>query len=411
MSLKLVDPQIARAIDAETKRQRDNLVMIASENYTSKAVIEAQASIMTNKYAEGYPGKRYYGGCENVDTVENLAIERVKKLFKAEFANVQPHSGSQANMAVYFSFLKPGETILGMDLAHGGHLTHGSSASFSGRLYRAVFYGVDPQTHTIDFDQIRSLARSFRPKLIIAGASSYPRVIDFEVFRQIADDVGAYLMADMAHIAGLIAAGLHPSPIPLADFVTSTTHKTLRGPRGGFILGRTRYAKQIDSQIFPGIQGGPMMHTIAAKAVAFQEAMAPEFADYQRQIVINAKVLGGGLLAQGLELVTGGSDNHIVLLNLSRIDLTGADAEDALGKAGIVVNKNSVPFDKRGPKVTSGIRLGTAALTTRGLKETEVKPVAQWITKALERPYDTNLLRDIKSMVRSLCRQFPIYNL
>jgi len=411
MSLKLVDPQIARAIDAETKRQRDNLVMIASENYTSKAVIEAQASIMTNKYAEGYPGKRYYGGCENVDTVENLAIERVKKLFKAEFANVQPHSGSQANMAVYFSFLKPGETILGMDLAHGGHLTHGSSASFSGRLYRAVFNGVDPQTHTIDFDQIRSLARSFRPKLIIAGASSYPRVIDFEVFRQIADDVGAYLMADMAHIAGLIAAGLHPSPIPLADFVTSTTHKTLRGPRGGFILARTRYAKQIDSQIFPGIQGGPMMHTIAAKAVAFQEAMAPEFADYQRQIVINAKVLGGGLLAQGLELVTGGSDNHIVLLNLSRTDLTGADAEDALGKAGIVVNKNSVPFDKRGPKVTSGIRLGTAALTTGGLKNTEVKTVAQWITKVLERPYDTNLLRDIKSMVRFLCRQFPIYNL
>ena len=411
MSLKLVDPQIARAIDAETERQRDNLVMIASENYTSKAVIEAQASIMTNKYAEGYPGKRYYGGCENVDTVENLAIERVKKLFKAEFANVQPHSGSQANMAVYFSFLKPGETILGMDLAHGGHLTHGSAASFSGRLYRAVFYGVDPQTHTIDFDQIRSLARSFRPKLIIAGASSYPRVIDFEVFRQIADDVGAYLMADMAHIAGLIAAGLHPSPIPLADFVTSTTHKTLRGPRGGFILARTRYAKQIDSQIFPGIQGGPMMHTIAAKAVAFQEAMAPEFADYQRQIVINAKVLGGGLLAQGLELVTGGSDNHIVLLNLSRTDLTGADAEDALGKAGIVVNKNSVPFDKRGPKVTSGIRLGTAALTTRGLKETEVKTVAQWITKVLERPYDTNLLRDIGSMVHSLCRQFPIDNL
>lgn len=409
MSLKLIDPQIARAIDAETERQRDNLVMIASENYTSKAVIEAQASIMTNKYAEGYPGKRYYGGCENVDTVENLAIERVKKLFKAEFANVQPHSGSQANMAVYFSFLKPGETILGMDLAHGGHLTHGSSASFSGRLYRAVFYGVDPQTHRIDFDQIRSLARSFRPKLIIAGASSYPRVIDFEVFRQIAEDIGAYLMADMAHIAGLIAAGLHPSPIPLADFVTSTTHKTLRGPRGGFILAKTRYAKQIDSQIFPGIQGGPMMHTIAAKAVAFQEAMSPEFADYQRQVVINAKVLGEELVAQGLELVTGGSDNHIVLLNLSRTDLTGADAEDALGKTGIVVNKNSVPFDKRGPKVTSGIRLGTAALTTRGLKDTEVKTVAQWITKVLERPYDMNLLQDIRSMVHSLCRQFPIY--
>lgn len=409
MSLKLVDPQIARAIDAETKRQRDNLVMIASENYTSKAVIEAQASIMTNKYAEGYPGMRYYGGCENVDTVENLAIERVKKIFKAEFANVQPHSGSQANMAVYFSFLKPGETILGMDLAHGGHLTHGSPASFSGRLYRAVFYGVDPQTHRIDFDQIRSLARSFRPKLIIAGASSYPRVIDFEVFRQIAEDVGAYLMADMAHIAGLIAAGLHPSPISLADFVTSTTHKTLRGPRGGFILAKKRYAKQIDSQIFPGIQGGPMMHTIAAKAVAFQEAMAPEFVDYQRQVVINAKVLGEELVAQGLELVTGGSDNHIVLLNLSRTDLTGVDAEDALGKAGIVVNKNIVPFDKRGPKVTSGIRLGTPALTTRGLKDTEVKNVAQWITKVLERPYDTNLLRDIGSMVHSLCRRFPIY--
>jgi len=409
MSLKLVDPQIARAIDAETKRQRDNLVMIASENYTSKAVIEAQASIMTNKYAEGYPGKRYYGGCENVDTVENLAIERVKKIFKAEFANVQPHSGSQANMAVYFSFLKPGETILGMDLAHGGHLTHGSSASFSGRLYQAVFYGVDPQTHRIDFDQIRSLARSFLPKLIIAGASSYPRVIDFEVFRQIAEDVGAYLMVDMAHIAGLIAAGLHPSPISLADFVTSTTHKTLRGPRGGFILAKRRYAKQIDSQIFPGIQGGPMMHTIGAKAVAFQEAMAPEFADYQRQVVINAKVLGEELLAQGLELVTGGSDNHIVLLNLSRIDLTGMDAEDALGKAGIAVNKNSVPFDKRGPRVTSGIRLGTPALTTRGLKEKEVKNVAQWITKVLERPYDTNLLKDIRSMVHSLCRQFPIY--
>jgi len=409
MSLRLVDPQIARAIDAETERQRDNLEMIASENYTSKAVIEAQASIMTNKYAEGYPGKRYYGGCENVDTVENLAIERVKKIFKAEFANVQPHSGSQANMAVYFSFLKPGETILGMDLAHGGHLTHGSSASFSGRWYRAVFYGVDPQNHRIDFDQIRSLARSFRPKLIIAGASSYPRVIDFEVFRQIAEDVGAYLMVDMAHIAGLIAGGLHPSPVPLADFVTSTTHKTLRGPRGGFILAKRRYAKQIDSQIFPGIQGGPMMHTIAAKAVAFQEAMAPEFADYQRQVVINAKVLGEDLLAQGLELVTGGTDNHIVLLDLSRTDLTGADAEDALGKAGIVVNKNSVPFDKRGPKVTSGIRLGTPALTTRGLKETEVKNVAQWITKVLERPYDTNLLRDIRSMVRALCSQFPIY--
>ena len=408
MNLSRVDSQIAKAIKSETERQRDNLIMIASENYTSQAVMEAQASVLTNKYAEGYPGARYYGGCENVDIVENIAIERAKKVFKAEFANVQPHSGSQANMAVYFSFLKPGETILGMDLAHGGHLSHGSNVSFSGTFYRAIFYGVDPENHRIDFDQIKSLARSFRPKLIIAGASSYPRIIDFRPFRQIADDIGAYFMVDMAHIAGLIATGQHPSPIPFADFVTSTTHKTLRGPRGGFILAKKEYAKEIDAQVFPGIQGGPLMHVIAAKAVAFQEAIAPEFGDYQRQVVVNAKVLAEGLLAQGLELVSGGTDNHIVLLDLTKTDLNGLDAENALGQAGIVVNRNNVPFDKRGPKITSGIRLGTPAITTRGMKETEVKNIAEWIARVLERPYDNKVSRDVSSMIHSLCRQFPL---
>lgn len=409
MSLELADPQISKAIDAETERQTDNLVLIASENYTSKAVLEAQASILTNKYAEGYPGNRYYGGCEHVDIVENLARERVKEVFRAEHANVQPHSGSQANMAIYFAFLEPGDTILGMDLAHGGHLSHGSASSFSGRFYRAVPYGVDPNNHRLDFEEIKTLARLYKPKLIIAGASSYPRIIEFDKFKHIAEDVGCYLMADMAHIAGLVAVGLHPSPIPFADFVTSTTHKTLRGPRGGFILAKQRYAKQIDSQIFPGIQGGPMMHTIAAKAVAFQEAMTSEFADYQRQVVKNTKVLAEELAAQGLELITGGSDNHIVLLDLTRTGLTGADAEDALGKAGIVANKNSIPFDKRGPKVTSGIRLGTPAITTRGMKETEVRNIAQWIGSVLERPDDEKVLKETRSMVRSLCRQFSLY--
>lgn len=409
MSLNTIDSQIAKAIEAETERQKNNLVMIASENYTSKAVMEVQGSVLTNKYAEGYPGARYYAGCKNVDIVENLGIERAKKLFKAEFANVQPHSGSQANMAVYFSFLSPGDTIMGMDLAHGGHLSHGSNINFSGKLYRAVFYGVDPQTHRIDFDQVRSLARSFQPKLIIAGASSYPRIIDFRPFKQIAEDIGAYCMADIAHVAGLIAGGQHPSPFPFADFVTSTTHKTLRGPRGGLILAKKKYAKQIDAQIFPGIQGGPFMHVIAAKAVAFKQAMTPEFADYQRQIVNNAKVLAEELLACGLELISGGTDNHIVLINLNKNDLTGIDAENALEHAGIVVNKNSVPFDKKGPSVTSGIRLGTPALTTRGMKEREMKTIAKWITRVLERPYDTRVLNDVRLMVHSLCGQFPLY--
>ena len=409
MSLHTIDSQIAKAIDAETERQRDNLMMIASENYASQAVMDVQGSVLTNKYAEGYPGARYYAGCKNVDIIENLAIERAKKLFKAEFANVQPHSGSQANMAVYFSFLSPGDTIMGMDLAHGGHLSHGSNINFSGKIYKAVFYGVDPQTHRIDLDQVKSLARSFQPKLIIAGASSYPRIIDFRPFKQIAEDTGAYLMADIAHVAGLIAGGQHPSPFPFADFATSTTHKTLRGPRGGLILAKKKYAKQIDAQIFPGIQGGPFMHVIAAKAVAFKQAMTPEFADYQRQIVSNARVLAEELLTHGLELISGGTDNHIVIINLNKNDLTGIDAENALEHAGIVVNKNSVPFDKKGPSVTSGIRLGTPALTTRGMKEREMKKVAKWITRVLERPYDTQALADVRSLVHSLCRQFPLY--
>ena len=409
MNLNTIDSQIANAITAEIDRQRDNLVMIASENYTSKAVMDIQGSVLTNKYAEGYPGARYYAGCENVDIVENLAIERAKELFKAEFANVQPHSGSQANMAVYFSFLRPGDTIMGMDLAHGGHLSHGSNINFSGKFYKAVFYGVDPQTHRIDFDQVKSLANSFQPKLIIAGASSYPRIIDFRPFKQIAEDIEAYCMVDIAHIAGLIAGGQHPSPFPYADFVTSTTHKTLRGPRGGLILAKRKYAKQIDAQIFPGIQSGPFMHVIAAKAVAFKQAMTPEFADYQRQIVNNAKGLAEELLAHGLELVSGGTDNHIVLIDLTKKDLTGIDAENALGHAGIVVNKNSVPFEKKGLSVTSGIRLGTPALTTRGMKEREMKKVAKWITRVLEKPYDTQVLTDVRSLVHSLCRQFPLY--
>jgi len=409
VNLHTIDSQIAKAIEAETERQETNLVMIASENYASNVVMNIQGSVLTNKYAEGYPGARYYAGCKNVDIAENLAIERAKKLFKAEFANVQPHSGSQANMAVYFAFLSPGDTIMGMNLAHGGHLSHGSNINFSGRIYKAVFYGVDPQTHRIDFDQVRSLARSFQPKLIIAGASSYPRIIDFRPFKQIAEEIGAYFMADIAHIAGLIAGGQHPSPFPFADFVTSTTHKTLRGPRGGLILAKKKYAKQIDAHIFPGIQGGPFMHVIAAKAVAFKQAMTTEFANYQRQIVTNAKVLAEELLARGLELISGGTDNHIVLINLTEKHLTGIDAENALERAGIVVNKNSLPFDKKGPSVTSGIRLGTPALTTRGMKEKEIKMIAEWITRVIERPYDTRVLNDVRSMVHSLCRQFPIY--
>jgi glycine hydroxymethyltransferase len=406
--LDKADSLIAKAIEDERARQSDTLLMIASENYTSRAVLEAQASILTNKYAEGYPGKRYYGGCEYVDIVEDIAIDRVRKLFGAESANVQPHSGSQANMAVYFSVLEPGDTILAMDLTHGGHLSHGSSVSFSGTLYRAVFYGVEPHSHRLDYDQVSSMARRFKPKLIIAGASSYPRIIDFERFRQIADEVGSYLMADVAHIAGLIAAGQHPSPVPFADFVTSTTHKTLRGPRGGFILARKDYEKDINASVFPGIQGGPLMHVIAGKAVAFYEAMKPAFAAYQAQVVTNAGTLAQELMGRGLAVVSGGTDNHIVLLDLSKTDLTGLDAEHALDTAGINTNKNSIPFDKRRPKLASGVRLGTPAITTRGMKQEEMRTIAGWIATVLENPFDEKRLGEVRSMVQLLCRQFPL---
>ncbi len=406
--LAKADPLIAQAIEAERARQDDTLLMIASENYTSRAVLEAQASVLTNKYAEGYPGNRYYGGCEHADMVENLAIERARKLFQADAANVQPHSGSQANMAVYFSVLEPGDTILGMDLTHGGHLSHGSPVSFSGTLYRAVFYGVEPRSHRLDYDQVSSMARSFKPKLIVAGASSYPRIIDFEPFRRIADESGAYLMADIAHIAGLIAAGQHPSPVPFADFTTSTTHKTLRGPRGGFILAKKNYERVINAAVFPGMQGGPLMHLIAGKAVAFQEAMKPAFLDYQRQVVANAGALARELMGRGLEVVSDGTDNHIVLLDLSNTDLTGLDAEHALDTAGINANKNSIPFDKRNARLTSGLRLGTPAITTRGMKEGEMRVVAGWITRVLENPFDEKHLGEVRSMVQSLCRQFPL---
>ncbi len=408
-SLKEVDPQVYSAIVGEIKREKDSLIMIASENYASRAVIEAQASLMTNKYAEGYPDQRYYGGCEYVDIVERLAIERAKKLFNAKYVNVQPHSGSQANMAVYFSVLKPGDLILGMDLAHGGHLSHGSKVNFSGTIFRSVFYGVDPKTERIDFSQVRRLAKEYKPKMIVAGASAYPREIDFAQFKEIAEEVGAYLMADIAHIAGLIIAGLHKSPVGIADFVTSTTHKTLRGPRGGIIIAEEKYSKLIDRAIFPGIQGGPLMHIIAAKAVAFKEALEPEFKEYQKQVVRNAKVLAEELMRAGFQLVSGGTDNHLILVNLTNKGITGKDAERILGKAGIVVNKNSIPFDKRSPKVTSGIRLGTPALTSRGFKEDEMKIVAGLIKKVLDNPDSERVIKEVRHTVSELCKSFPVY--
>ncbi len=407
--LKKADPEVAEAIQEETQRQENTLVMIASENYASRAVIEAQANVMTNKYAEGYPNKRYYGGCENVDVVEKLAIERVRKLFGVEHANVQPHSGSQANMAVYFSFLKQGDTILGMDLYHGGHLTHGSPVSFSGMLFKAISYSVDPDRHLIDYNEVNNLAKKHRPKMIIAGASAYPRIIDFQAFAEIARDVGAYLMIDMAHIAGLVATSLHPSPVGFADFVTSTTHKTLRGPRGGLILCEEEYGPTIDKGVFPGIQGGPLMHIIAAKAVSFEEALGRGFKDYQLQVVNNARVLAEELMGHGIDLVSGGTDNHLILIDLTSRDITGREYEASLGKAGIAANKNAVPFDKRGPKVTSGLRLGTPSLTTRGMKEKEMKVVAGLLKNVLENPYDEKTLEDTRSTVLELCESFPIY--
>lgn len=407
--LETFDSEVAKAIRLETERQEYNLELIASENFVSEAVLEAQGSIMTNKYAEGYPGKRYYGGCSQVDVVENLAIERAKELFGAEHVNVQPHSGSQANMAVYFAALQPGDTILGMNLSHGGHLTHGSPANFSGKLFNVVFYGVSKDTETIDYEEVEKLARTHQPKMIVVGASAYPRIIDFARFRAIADAVGAVIMVDMAHIAGLVAAGLHPSPIPYAEFVTTTTHKTLRGPRGGMILCREHYAKTLNSNIFPGIQGGPLMHVIAAKAVALKEALTPEFKTYQGQIVKNAKALADALTAHGLRLVSGGTDNHMMLVDLTSTGLTGKAAEESLDKAGITVNKNTIPNETRSPFVTSGIRIGTPAATTHGLKEPEMAQVAGFIADALKNSENPEQLARIKGNVNSLMKKYPLY--
>ncbi len=407
--LQAADPEVFGAIKAEVTRERDNLVLIASENYASRAVMEAQASVMTNKYAEGYPGSRYYGGCEFVDQIERLAIERGRRLFRAEYINVQPHSGSQANMAVYFSFLAPGDLIMGMDLAHGGHLTHGSPVSFSGYLFKSISYGVDRKTHLIDYKRLEELACVNRPKIIIAGASAYPRTIDFHRFREIADSCGAYLMVDMAHIAGPVAAGLHPSPVGYADFITTTTHKTLRGPRGGLILGREQFGSRLDKGVFPGIQGGPLMHIIAAKAVAFGEALQPSFAHYQKQILINARALSVALAENGFDLVSGGTDNHLILVDLTRKKITGAEAEKALGRANIVVNKNAIPFDSKGPRVTSGIRLGSPAITTRGMKEKEMALIAELISRIVDRPSSEENAREVRLEVSRLCARFPIY--
>jgi glycine hydroxymethyltransferase len=407
--IQIADPEIAEAIALEFERQSSTLEMIASENTASRAVMAAQGSVMTNKYAEGYPQKRYYGGCDFVDVAETLALERAKKLFKAEYANVQPHSGSQANMAVYFAFLKPDDTIMGMDLAHGGHLTHGSPASFSGKLFNFVHYGVKKETGTIDYSMAAALAKKHHPKLIVAGASAYPRIIDFEAFAQIAESVNAKLMVDMAHIAGLVAAGLHPSPIPHSHVVTSTTHKTLRGPRGGLILAKKDFSKELNSQIFPGIQGGPLMHVIAAKAVAFKEALSEKFKLYQENVVNNAKALAHQLMAEGIDLVSGGTDNHMVLADLTHFNITGKDAQDVLGRAGITVNKNAIPFETRSPMITSGIRLGTPALTTRGMKSTEMTFIGKLIVDVLKNPGNEQLIHNTRNKVRDLCRVFPLY--
>jgi len=407
--LKRTDPEVYAAIQKEVRRQNDNLEMIASENFTSPAVLEAQGSVLTNKYAEGYPGRRWYGGCEYVDVVETLAIERAKTIFGAEHANVQAHSGSQANMAVYFAALNPGDTVLAMDLSAGGHLTHGHPHNFSGRFFKMVGYGVDRKTESLDYDVIAELAKTHKPKMILAGASAYPRIIDFKRFRRIADSVGAYLFVDMAHIAGLIAAGLHPSPVPCAEFVTSTTHKTLRGPRGGFILCKKEFAKKIDSQIFPGIQGGPLMHIIAAKAVAFAEALTPEFKQYQVQLVKNAAELAAALEKKGFRIVSGGTDTHLLLVDLNAKNTTGADASRILGEVNITVNKNLIPFDEKSPMVTSGIRLGTAAISTRKMKEAEMRKIASLINEALENQADPQKLARIKKETIALTEKFPLY--
>jgi serine hydroxymethyltransferase (EC 2.1.2.1) len=408
MLLKAKDKEIYDAIVGELNRQNSYLEMIASENFTSLEIMEAQGSVLTNKYAEGLPHKRYYGGCEYVDIVEDLAIQRAKELFKAEHANVQPHSGSQANMAVYMAVLKPGDTILGMSLAHGGHLTHGATVNFSGKIYNAVYYGVRESDYLIDYDQMYKLAKEHKPKMIIGGASAYPRVIDWAKMREIADSVGAYLMVDMAHYSGLIAGGVYPSPVEVSHFVTSTTHKTLRGPRSGFILSKQEFAKDIDKSVFPGTQGGPLMHVIAAKAVCFKEAMSDEFKQYAAQVVENARVLAEELLKEGINVLTGGTDSHMVLVDLRNIGLTGKEAENRLGEAGITVNKNAVPFDPLPPTKTSGIRIGTPALTTRGMKEDQMKIIAKIIAKVLK-DYSEDTLQKAREQVKELCEAFPLY--
>ena len=403
------DPQIAAAIDNETRRQHEGLELIASENFVSEAVLEAAGSVFTNKYAEGYPGKRYYGGCEYSDVVENLARDRAKQLFGAEHANVQPHAGSQANMEAYAAVLQPGDTILGLNLAHGGHLTHGHHLNFSGKTYKIVPYGVTKETETIDYDTLEKLAEQERPKLIIGGGSAYPRIIDFARMRQIADKVGALFLVDMAHFAGLVAGGAHPSPVPHAHIVTSTTHKTLRGPRAGMILSKAEFAAAIDKVVFPGMQGGPLMHIIAAKAICFQEAMQPEFRDYAKQVVANAKVLAETLAAEGFRIISGGTDTHVMLVDVFSKGMLGSEAEKALGEAGITVNKNAIPFDVNPPLKPSGIRIGTPALTTRGMKETEMRQVGRWIADALLHRTDAGVLDRIRKEVLGLCEAFPLY--
>jgi glycine hydroxymethyltransferase len=407
--LEKVDPKVSQAIDLETRRQAGKIELIASENFVSEAVLEAQGSVMTNKYAEGYPGKRYYGGCEFVDIVESLAIERCKQLFGADHINVQPHSGTQANMAVYFAAVQPGDTILGMNLSHGGHLSHGSPANFSGKLYKIVPYGVSKDTETIDYDEVEKLAKEHKPKMIIVGASAYPRVLDFQRFRKIADEVGAVIMADIAHIAGLVCTGLHPSPVPVCEYVTSTTHKTLRGPRGGLIMCKEAYAKTLNSRVFPGMQGGPLMHIIAAKAVAFQEALLPEFKEYQKQIIKNAQAMADELKNQGFRIVSGGTDNHLMLVDLTAKGVTGKDAQEALDRAAITVNKNGIPFDTQGPQVTSGIRIGTPAVTTRGMKEGEMRLIASYIADVIKNINNEQNIQAIAEKVKTLCARFPLY--
>jgi glycine hydroxymethyltransferase len=409
-ALQATDPEVYAAIDAEEERQRNKLLLIASENFASPAVLAAQGSLMTNKYAEGYPGKRYYGGCQHVDIVEELAIQRCKQIFGAEHVNVQPHSGSQANMAAYLSVLKPGDTILGMDLAQGGHLTHGSKVNFSGMIFRAFSYGVDRQTETIDYDAVRKLAEDCRPRMIVVGASAYARTLDFPRFEAIAKAVGAYLMVDIAHIAGLIASDLHPNPVPYADFVTTTTHKTLRGPRGGVVMCKAEHAKAVDKFVFPGMQGGPLMHVIAAKAVAFKEALSPAFKRYQQQVIVNARVLAQGLLDRGYKIVSGGTDTHLMLVNLTNKGITGKEADAALDAAGIIVNKNAVPYDEKPPAVASGIRLGTPIVSTRGMKEAEMKEIVDLVDRVLQHRQDTAVLEQIRGQAKALCSRFPIFH-